>query len=132
MKKYLLFLLLVFVNISVYSEIIEVDGIQYDIIRKGRIASVHNSGVTWKGGNAEIPSSIVWNDTIFDVVAIDEYAFSPGGVEVKYGRIKLPPTIKRIDNNAFYHCKIDSLFIADLKSWCHCCPKKNFNRLLIC
>ena len=119
MKKLFFLFFSLFINLSVFSEIVIVDGVEYEIVKKAQKASVHKSGVSWKGGNVVIPSTILYNDTIYDVVAIDDYAFDVNGMsEVPYGNITLPNTIKTIGYSAFSHSKIDTLRIPDLSFYC--------------
>ena len=118
MKRLLLLFLSLFITFSVFSETVMVDGVEYSIIKKAQLASVHK---TDRRADIVIPSTIIYDDVTYDVVAIDEYAFDVNGMDVHYGNVTLPNTIKNIGKNAFGHCIIDTLRIPDLSFYCKIC-----------
>lgn len=112
MKKYLLLLIAVMlVNISraADGDIIEYEGLKYNVISEAdhtvEVAS-RNSG----SGNLIIPSYILNNDTRYTVTSIGYKAFQ---FEYRITSVNIPKTVTMIDDYAFSFCSGLNEFIVE-------------------
>lgn len=102
MKKFITFILCTIFSFSVsYAYDAEVDGIYYNLIKKGKVAEV-TSGSYKYSGNIQIPSTIKVDNIEYSVSFITENAFYECS---NLKSVKLPSSIKKIGRAAFIRCK---------------------------
>ena len=95
----------VFVFIAIFlpfisnAETVEIDGICYNLIPKGRVAEVTSGGLYT--GNISIPDKFTYEGVEYCVTAIGENAFSACSDLLS---VTIPNTITSIDECAFAHC----------------------------
>lgn len=111
-RKFLLILLALF-TLSVSAEIVEIDGISYNLISKGNIAEV--TGCHHYSGDAVIPETVTYNDVTYSVTTIRKNAFTGCSLN----SIEIPSSITKICQEAFYNGKATSVKIKDLAAWCN-------------
>ena len=93
-------ILSMFFSISASADVVEVDGIYYNLVSKGNVAEV-TEGDKEYSGSITIPSSIKVNDAKYTVTSIGSYAFqSCSGLT----SITIPNSVTSIGNLAFYGC----------------------------
>ena len=80
------------------AEEVTIDGIKYDVVTKGKIATVISGGNY--SGDIVIPSEITYNDVIYSVTSIGNSAFYCSGLK----SIEIPNSVTSIGNSAFYGC----------------------------
>ena len=86
--------------VTVYAEEVEIDGIYYNLITKGKAAEV-KSGKSCTG-DIVIPSSVVYNDVTYSVTSIGEGAFSNCK---SLTSITIPNSVTSIGKGAFGGCR---------------------------
>ena len=101
MKKYLTLLLMLIPMLSWAQDLVEIDGIYYNIVEKGKAAEVTKSSGTKYTGSITIPESVEYNGTTCSVTSIGGSAF--------YGcsgltSITIPNSVTSIGSDAFYNC----------------------------
>ena len=113
MKRKFLLILLALFTLSVSAEIVEIDGISYNLISKGNIAEV--TGCHHYSGDAVIPETVTYNDVTYSVTTIRKNAFTGCSLN----SIEIPSSITKICQEAFYNGKATSVKIKDLAAWCN-------------
>jgi hypothetical protein len=111
-RKFLLILLALF-TLSVSAEVVEIDGISYNLISKGNIAEV--TGNSHRSGDVVIPETVTYNDVTYSVTTIRKNAFA----NCNLNSIEIPSSITKICQEAFYNGKATSVKIKDLAAWCN-------------
>ncbi len=123
-KHFLLCCLAVLCSISSFAHDFEVNGIYYNKLGGDSVA------VTWEGkyyfsgtpnywySSLEIiPSTVIYNNFTYRVVAIGDYAFYNC---VNLTAVEIPNSVTSIGKEAFYSCDgLTSLnYVGDIASWC--------------
>ena len=90
-------ILSVFFSISASARVVEVDGIYYDI--SGTTATV-TSGNKYSG-DIVIPESITFENSIYSVTSIGDYAFYDCS---SLTSVTIPTSVTSIGDKAFYEC----------------------------
>ena len=100
MKQLLLSILFLLVPMLVSAETVEIDGIYYNLISKGKQAEV-TSNINRYVGDIVIPSDFTYEGTTYSVTSIGKQAFFEC-----YGvsSLTLPNSINSIGKSAFYKC----------------------------
>lgn len=76
MKKQLLLVFLMFLPLMVSAEVVEIDGLWYNIVSKAKVAEVSPSQGDEYSGEVEIPASVTYDGTVYIVSSIGSEAFS--------------------------------------------------------
>lgn len=100
MKKKLLTLLLTILPIISFAEVVEINGINYELISKTKEAKV-SSSQKYKG-DIIIPEVVTYDGVEYHVTVIKNQAFA--GHNELYS-VVIPNTVKRIEGLAFQECK---------------------------
>ena len=91
-----------------------INGIKYEVITKAKQATVISGG--YYTGNIVIPSEITYNNEIYNVTRIGEYAFSHYS---ELTSITIPKSITSIGFGAFDTCyELKEVHISDIAAWC--------------
>ena len=97
MKKFLLFVLLLPV---VASASVEIDGLYYNLdsnTKKAIVTKIPNANYA---GNVVIPSTVTFDETVYNVTGIEDKTFYRCGIT----SVTIGDNITSIDEDAFYHC----------------------------
>ncbi len=82
-------------------DLVEIDGIYYNIVEKGKAAEVTKSSGAKYAGDITIPESVEYNGTTYSVTSIGGNAFSGcSGLT----SITIPNSVTSIENDAFREC----------------------------
>ena len=88
-------------SISLYAYDFEVDGIYYNIGTSNNTVLV-TSGDDQYQGNVIIPSQVLYNGKIYEVTAINNFAFANC---LDLTSVTIPNSVKVINNYAFSFCR---------------------------
>ena len=113
MKRTLVLILIALFTLSVNAEVVEIDGICYNLLSKGNIAEV--TECHHYSGDVVIPESVTYNDVNYSVTTIREHAFS----NCSLNSIAIPSSITKICTEAFLNGGATSVKISDLAAWCN-------------
>ena len=109
MKKHLLILFAALLPLVASAEKVEIDGIWYNLITKGKVAEVtfkgdyYDSYLGEYSGSITLPATVTHNDVAYSVTSIGERAFhSCSGLTA----ITIPEGVTSIESGAFYNCSI--------------------------
>ena len=140
MKKSILLLFAALLPLVASAEKVEIDGIWYNLITKGKVAEVTSSDGTVYSGSITIPATVTHNGVAYSVTSIGEWAFGSCysltditipegvtsiGVEAFYNcesltSITLPESVTSIGEGAFYGCSnLTAINISSLEVWCN-------------
>lgn len=115
MKQKLLLLLLIF-PLAIHADEVEIDGIWYDVITKGKVAKVIQYKENKYAGDVVIPATVEYGGVTCQVTEIAAYAFR---LCRDMTTITLPSSITSIGEGAFNSCNfITAVYISDLAAWC--------------
>ena len=111
MKKVISLLLLTLLPLlASAADAVKIDGVYYTLIAKAKKAQV-TSGAEKYTGNVTIPSTVVYNDVTYDVVAIEDNAFNSCK---ELTSVTVPGSVKTIGKWAFAYCStLTTAVIAD-------------------
>lgn len=110
MKKLLLFIVTMMPSMMTWADAVEVDGIYYNLIPKGKVAEVTSNPYMYTG-SVDIPSIVTYNGEKYNVTIIGDSSF--------YGcsgltSLTIPNGVKSIGWAAFQNCTgLTSLAIPD-------------------
>ena len=113
MKRKVVFLLIALFTLSVSAEVVEIDGICYNLISKGNIAEV--TGCHHYSGDVVIPEAVTYNDVTYCVTTIRKNAFTGCSLN----SIEIPSSITKICQEAFSNGGASTVKIKDLAAWCN-------------
>ena len=100
MKKQLIILMMMLLPMVVMADAVEIDGIYYNIIKKGNVAEVTTNPEKYTGV-VDIPSSVAYDGVNYVVAVIGELAFSGcSGLN----SVIIPNSVTTIGYGAFYNC----------------------------
>ena len=112
-KKLSLLFALMLSTLMASAQTVEVDGITYNLISKGKIAEVTSSSS--HSGDVVIPEIVTYNGESYKVKTINKNAFA----NCSFNSIEIPSSITKICQEAFYNGKATSVKIKDLAAWCN-------------
>ena len=126
MKKIFVLFQLLCYSLLINGEIIEVNGINYELNQKDESAKVV-SNPYYYSGDIVIPEIIQFSGKYYYVTSIaggedDDYPYHGGAFEdcINLTSIIIPKTITRIGMAAFRGCtSLKSVYISDLEAWCN-------------
>lgn len=113
MERKLVLILIALFTLSASAEVVEIDGISYNLISKGNIAEV--TGNNHYSGDVVIPETVTYNAVTYSVTTIMKNAFTGCSLN----SIEIPSSITKICQEAFYNGKAISVKIKDLAAWCN-------------
>ena len=100
MKKCLSSFLTLLLAMPLSADVVEFDGIYYNLIPKGGVAEVTENPNQY-AGNIEIPASVEYDGKTYEVTTIAEGAFMG---DTNLTSVKIPNSIVTIGNKAFQDC----------------------------
>ncbi len=118
-KLYILtLLLLLLLPFIANAQEVEIDGINYTLIPKGKVAEVIAKSSGKYEGDITIPSTVTYEETVYNVTGIGDEAFQYCS---NLTSITIPNCVTSIGNNAFRYCSTSftKVIISDLASWCN-------------
>ena len=117
MKKQLLLFVMLLLPMLIMAETVKIDKLYYYLDNYTQTAGVtysgqpynnaytgHYGGAGLRDADIEIPSTITYNDIIYTVTAIGDYAFYDVESAILMSSISLPSTVTYIGKNAFARC----------------------------
>lgn len=137
MKKLLLLFMMILLPMVASADAVEIDGIYYNLITKGKVAEVAQNPNNYSG-SVEIPESVTYEGVNYSVTTIGASAFmncynltsitipnsitsiracafASAGIE----SIAIPSSVISIGSNSFSGCNnLTSVHISDLVAWC--------------
>jgi hypothetical protein len=117
MKKLLLIFIALLLSIVTYAEKVEINGVYYNLISKLKEADVTKKNNGYYEGDIVIPASVMYNGIEYNVIKIEEEAFSDCK---NLTSISIPKTITEMGKSAFWGCsKLTVVCIEDVASWCN-------------
>ena len=140
MKKFLLLLFTALLPLVASAQTtVEIDGIWYNLISKGKVAEVTSSGGTKYSGSITIPATVTYDGVTYSVTSIGGEAFwgcsSLTAITIPEGvtsirdyafkgcssltAINIPEGVKSIGDHAFRNCSsLTAVYISSIEAWC--------------
>ena len=98
MKKFIFAILLMVLPILAKADAVEINGIYYNLINKGKVAEVTSNPEKYSGAII-IPSTLIFNGVVYDVASIGENAFYDcSGLT----SVEIPNSVTIIEAEAFW------------------------------
>ncbi len=100
MKKQILILLALLLTVAARAETVEIDGIYYEVITKGKVAMVVSNPNMYTD-SVVIPASVTYDGVEYSVTSIGNSAFDGCGGLIS---VNIPNSVTSIGSNAFKGC----------------------------
>ena len=115
MKKLFLSLLIVLLPLVAFADVVEIDGIYYNLDSEAKEAEV-TSNPNYFSGRVDIPASIAYDGVEYSVTSIHSEAFSFCSALTS---VSIPSSMTWIKYSAFIYCRnLTSVYISDIAAWC--------------
>ena len=116
MEKQVLFMLMNLIPMMASAEVVEIDGIYFNVIPKGGVVEVVKHPEKYYG-DVVIPESITFKGKEYVVNSIGEYAFYEC---YSLTSVTIPHSISSIGKGAFFrNPELTSVHIFDIAAWCN-------------
>ena len=113
MERKLVIILIALFTLSVSAEVVEIEGICYNLISKGNIAEVTENH--HYSGDVVIPETVTYNEVNYSVTTIREKAVA----NCALNSITIQSSITKICSEEFLNGGAISVKINDLAAWCN-------------
>ena len=101
MKKQLLLLVMMLLPMMAMADAVEIDGIYYNLITKGKVAEVTSNPIYYYGA-INIPEKVTYNEIVYDVLIIGKKAFKSCP---NLTSVTIPNSVTTISEEAFKFCR---------------------------
>lgn len=101
MKRFYMILALLVSVLAAKAEVIQVDGIWYDIKKETKVATVTKVNGVEYSGDIVIPESVIYEEVAYSVTSIGAYAFNECSILTS---VTIPGSVTSIGENAFCDC----------------------------
>ena len=101
MKNYIISSLLLVIPMLCFADVVEIDGIYYNLIPKGKVAEVTKKSSGKYTGDIVIPESVTYENIEYSVTTIGNASFY---LCKTLTSISIPNSVTSIEKSAFYNC----------------------------
>lgn len=116
-NKLILLFFAVLLPLLASAEIVEIDGIWYNLVSKAKQAEVTKLEGTEYSGVVTIPATVTYNNVEYCITSIKENAFYWCS---ELTSITIPEGITSIGSDAFFGCSgLVAVHISNIESWCN-------------